>query len=177
MQKSPNVSSVINKNITESDIAKAIMDTEQSSYQIGLKFGVAPNVVQQIGANYLGKQQYHIKEEAATERLKRRIALMLKDGIDINSIANLCSISTFAVRQLSVDIEGHLDEIVPIGITSVIDDDDDDDAIADSDTSSTLKQVSIKYMGLELSYTTENDPEQHILELCKLLVGGNYVAS
>lgn len=174
MQKSPNVSSVINKNITESDIAKAIMDTEQSSYQIGLKFGVAPNVVQQIGANYLGKQQYHIKEEAATERLKRRIALMLKDGIDINSIANLCSISTFAVRQLSVDIEGHLDEIVPIGITSVIDDDDD---IADSDTSSTLKQVSIKYMGLELSYTTENDPEQHILELCKLLVGGNYVAS
>lgn len=172
MQKSPNVSSVINKNITESDIA--IMDTEQSSYQIGLKFGVAPNVVQQIGANYLGKQQYHIKEEAATERLKRRIALMLKDGIDINSIANLCSISTFAVRQLSVDIEGHLDEIVPIGITSVI---DDDDAIADSDTSSTLKQVSIKYMGLELSYTTENDPEQHILELCKLLVGGNYVAS
>ena len=92
------------------------MDTEQSSYQIGLKFGVAPNVVQQIGANYLGKQQYHIKEEAATERLKRRIALMLKDGIDINSIANLCSISTFAVRQLSVDIEGHLDEIVPIGI-------------------------------------------------------------
>mgnify|MGYP000398440758 CR=1 FL=1 len=174
MQKSPNVSSVINKNITESDIAKAIMDTEQSSYQIGLKFGVAPNVVQQIGANYLGKQQYHIKEEAATERLKRRIALMLKDGIDINSIANLCSISTFAVRQLSVDIEGHLDEIVPIGITSVI---DDDDAIADSDTSSTLKQVSIKYMGLELSYTTENDPEQHILELCKLLVGGNYVAS
>ena len=99
---------------------------------------------------------------------------MLKDGIDINSIANLCSISTFAVRQLSVDIEGHLDEIVPIGITSVI---DDDDAIADSDTSSTLKQVSIKYMGLELSYTTENDPEQHILELCKLLVGGNYVAS
>lgn len=173
MQKSPNVSSVINKNITESDIAKAIMDTEQSSYQIGLKFGVAPNVVQQIGANYLGKQQYHIKEEAATERLKRRIALMLKDGIDINSIANLCSISTFAVRQLSVDIEGHLDEIVPIGITSVI----DDDAIADSDTSSTLKQVSIKYMGLELSYTTENDPEQHILELCKLLVGGNYVAS
>lgn len=175
MQKSPNVSSVINKNITESDIAKAIMDTEQSSYQIGLKFGVAPNVVQQIGANYLGKQQYHIKEEAATERLKRRIALMLKDGIDINSIANLCSISTFSVRQLSVDIEGHLDEIVPIGITSVID--DDDDAIADSDTSSTLKQVSIKYMGLELSYTTENDPEQHILELCKLLVGGNYVAS
>ena len=175
MQKSPNVSSVINKNITESDIAKAIMDTEQSSYQIGLKFGVAPNVVQQIGANYLGKQQYHIKEEAATERLKRRIALMLKDGIDINSIANLCSISTFAVRQLSVDIEGHLDEIVPIGITSVID--DDDDAIADSDTSSTLKQVSIKYMGLELSFTTENDPEQHILELCKLLVGGNYVAS
>lgn len=175
MQKSPNVSSVINKNITESDIAKAIMDTEQSSYQIGLKFGVAPNVVQQIGANYLGKQQYHIKEEAATERLKRRIALMLKDGIDINSIANLCSISTFAVRQLSVDIEGHLDEIVPIGITSVID--DDDDAIADSDTSSTLKQVSIKYMGLELSYTTENDPEQHILELCKLLVGGNYVTS
>ena len=175
MQKSPNVSSVINKKITESDIAKAIMDTEQSSYQIGLKFGVAPNVVQQIGANYLGKQQYHIKEEAATERLKRRIALMLKDGIDINSIANLCSISTFAVRQLSVDIEGHLDEIVPIGITSVID--DDDDAIADSDTSSTLKQVSIKYMGLELSYTTENDPEQHILELCKLLVGGNYVAS
>lgn len=174
MQKSPNVSSVINKNITESDIAKAIMDTEQSSYQIGLKFGVAPNVVQQIGANYLGKQQYHIKEEAATERLKRRIALMLKDGIDINSIANLCSISTFAVRQLSVDIEGHLDEIVPIGITSVI---DDDDAIADSDTRSTLKQVSIKYMGLELSYTTENDPEQHILELCKLLVGGNYVAS
>lgn len=174
MQKSPNVSSVINKNITESDIAKAIMDTEQSSYQIGLKFGIAPNVVQQIGANYLGKQQYHIKEEAATERLKRRIALMLKDGIDINSIANLCSISTFAVRQLSVDIEGHLDEIVPIGITSVI---DDDDAIADSDTSSTLKQVSIKYMGLELSYTTENDPEQHILELCKLLVGGNYVAS
>lgn len=174
MQKSPNVSSVINKKITESDIAKAIMDTEQSSYQIGLKFGVAPNVVQQIGANYLGKQQYHIKEEAATERLKRRIALMLKDGIDINSIANLCSISTFAVRQLSVDIEGHLDEIVPIGITSVI---DDDDAIADSDTSSTLKQVSIKYMGLELSYTTENDPEQHILELCKLLVGGNYVAS
>ena len=174
MQKSPNVSSVINKNITESDIAKAIMDTEQSSYQIGLKFGVAPNVVQQIGANYLGKQQYHIKEEAATERLKRRIALMLKDGIDINSIANLCSISTFAVRQLSVDIEGHLDEIVPIGITSVI---DDDDAIADSDTSSTLKQVSIKYMGLELSYTTQNDPEQHILELCKLLVGGNYVAS
>ena len=174
MQKSPNVSSVINKNITESDIAKAIMDTEQSSYQIGLKFGVAPNVVQQIGANYLGKQQYHIKEEAATERLKRRIALMLKDGIDINSIANLCSISTFAVRQLSVDIEGHLDEIVPIGITSVI---DDDDAIADSDTSSTLKQVSIKYMGLELSYTTENDPEQHILELCKLLVGGNYVTS
>lgn len=174
MQKSPNVSSAINKNITESDIAKAIMDTEQSSYQIGLKFGVAPNVVQQIGANYLGKQQYHIKEEAATERLKRRIALMLKDGIDINSIANLCSISTFAVRQLSVDIEGHLDEIVPIGITSVI---DDDDAIADSDTSSTLKQVSIKYMGLELSYTTENDPEQHILELCKLLVGGNYVAS
>lgn len=174
MQKSPNVSSVINKNITESDIAKAIMDTEQSSYQIGLKFGVAPNVVQQIGANYLGKQQYHIKEEAATERLKRRIAFMLKDGIDINSIANLCSISTFAVRQLSVDIEGHLDEIVPIGITSVI---DDDDAIADSDTSSTLKQVSIKYMGLELSYTTENDPEQHILELCKLLVGGNYVAS
>lgn len=174
MQKSPNVSSVINKNITESDIAKAIMDTEQSSYQIGLKFGVAPNVVQQIGANYLGKQQYHIKEEAATERLKRRIALMLKDGIDINSIANLCSISTFTVRQLSVDIEGHLDEIVPIGITSVI---DDDDAIADSDTSSTLKQVSIKYMGLELSYTTENDPEQHILELCKLLVGGNYVAS
>lgn len=173
MQKSPNVSSVINKNITESDIAKAIMDTEQSSYQIGLKFGVAPNVVQQIGANYLGKQQYHIKEEAATERLKRRIALMLKDGIDINSIANLCSISTFAVRQLSVDIEGHLDEIVPIGITSVI----DDDAIADSDTSSTLKQVSIKYMGLELSYTTENDPEQHILELCKLLVGGNYVTS
>ena len=174
MQKSPNVSSAINKNITESDIAKAIMDTEQSSYQIGLKFGVAPNVVQQIGANYLGKQQYHIKEEAATERLKRRIALMLKDGIDINSIANLCSISTFAVRQLSVDIEGHLDEIVPIGITSVI---DDDDAIADSDASSTLKQVSIKYMGLELSYTTENDPEQHILELCKLLVGGNYVAS
>lgn len=174
MQKSPNVSSVINKKITESDIAKAIMDTEQSSYQIGLKFGVAPNVVQQIGANYLGKQQYHIKEEAATERLKRRIVLMLKDGIDINSIANLCSISTFAVRQLSVDIEGHLDEIVPIGITSVI---DDDDAIADSDTSSTLKQVSIKYMGLELSYTTENDPEQHILELCKLLVGGNYVAS
>lgn len=174
MQKSPNVSSVINKNITESDIAKAIMDTEQSSYQIGLKFGVAPNVVQQIGANYLGKQQYHIKEEAATERLKRRIALMLKDGIDINSIANLCSISTFAVRQLSADIEGHLDEIVPIGITSVI---DDDDAIADSDTSSTLKQVSIKYMGLELSYTTENDPEQHILELCKLLVGDNYVAS
>lgn len=174
MQKSPNVSSVINKNITEFDIAKAIMDTEQSSYQIGLKFGVAPNVVQQIGANYLGKQQYHIKEEAATERLKRRIALMLKDGIDINSIANLCSISTFTVRQLSVDIEGHLDEIVPIGITSVI---DDDDAIADSDTSSTLKQVSIKYMGLELSYTTENDPEQHILELCKLLVGGNYVAS
>ena len=173
MQKSPNVSSVINKNITESDIAKAIMDTEQSSYQIGLKFGVAPNVVQQIGANYLGKQQYHIKEEAATERLKRRIALMLKDGIDINSIANLCSISTFAVRQLSVDIEGHLDEIVPIGITSVI----DDDAIADSDSGSTLKQVSIKYMGLELSYTTENDPEQHILELCKLLVGGNYVAS
>lgn len=173
MQKSPNVSSVINKNITESDIAKAIMDTEQSSYQIGLKFGVAPNVVQQIGANYLGKQQYHIKEEAATERLKRRIALMLKDGIDINSIANLCSISTFAVRQLSVDIEGHLDEIVPIGITSVI----DDDAIADSDTGSTLKQVSIRYMGLELSYTTENDPEQHILELCKLLVGGNYVAS
>lgn len=173
MQKSPNVSSVINKNITESDIAKAILDTEQSSYQIGLKFGVAPNVVQQIGANYLGKQQYHIKEEAATERLKRRIALMLKDGIDINSIANLCSISTFAVRQLSVDIEGHLDEIVPIGITSVI----DDDAIADSDTSSTLKQVSIKYMGLELSYTTENDPEQHILELCKLLVGGNYAAS
>lgn len=176
MQKSPNVSSVINKNITESDIAKAIMDTEQSSYQIGLKFGVAPNVVQQIGANYLGKQQYHIKEEAATERLKRRIALMLKDGIDINSIANLCSISTFAVRQLSVDIEGHLDAIVPKGITSVIDD-DDDDAIADSDTGSTLKQVSIKYMGLELSYTTENDPEQHILELCKLLVGGNYAAS
>ena len=174
MQKSPNVSSVINKNITEFDIAKAIMDTEQSSYQIGLKFGVAPNVVQQIGANYLGKQQYHIKEEAATERLKRRIALMLKDGIDINSIANLCSISTFAVRQLSVDIEGHLDEIVPIGITSVI---DDDDAIADSETGSTLKQVSIKYMGLELSYTTENDPEQHILELCKLLVGGNYAAS
>lgn len=174
MQKSPNVSSVINKNITESDIAKAIMDTEQSSYQIGLKFGVAPNVVQQIGANYLGKQQYHLKEEAATERLKRRIALMLKDGIDINSIANLCSISTFAVRQLSVDIEGHLDAIVPKGITSVI---DDDGAIADSDTSSTLKQVSIKYMGLELSYTTENDPEQHILELCKLLVGGNYAAS
>ena len=167
--------SVNKTEVTESQVADVIIQGNLCSYQIGLKFGISPTKVREIGQKYMGIKEYAHKENLLVEELQKTIALYVLTGKPKSYILKECGISNYAFDQLSNSFIGN-NGLSAEQITRVVDDNDCDyelneDAI--DDIAPVLKSVSLKYLDFELNYTTEADPEESIIAICKFLIGGN----